>query len=64
MRSVGRRSLGEDRDIDAVAQQRVDLSIDHLGVPAAAATQEDGIVARAEPADEWPLADLSLGDEG
>lgn len=62
--AVGRRPLGEDRHINAAAEQRVDLSIDHLGVAAAAAAQENGVVARGEPADKRPAADLCLGDEG
>lgn len=63
VRAVGGRTLGEDGDILAGAEQRIDLGIDDLGVAAAAAAQEDRVGLRREPADERPGADLGLGDE-
>jgi hypothetical protein len=62
--AIGGRTLGENRDMLAAGQDFADLGIDHPGVAATAATQEDGVVPGRQPADQWPLADLGLGHEG
>ena len=64
MRAVGGGAFGEEGDVPLGVEQRVDLRVDHPGVAAAAAQQEDRVGLRRQPADHRPLPDFGLGDEG
>jgi len=61
---VGRRALGKYRDVLASCQHLCHLGIDDAGMATTAATQENRIVARRQPADQRPATDLFLGNEG
>jgi len=64
VRAVARRAFREYGDVNAGVEQGVDFAIHQARVAATAATQEDGVVALGEPADERPGADFRLRNEG
>lgn len=63
MGSVSGRAFGENGDVPARIEQRVNLGIDHLCMAATAAAQEDRVVPCRQPADEGPVADFGFGDK-
>ena len=64
MRAVGRRSLGKYRHMLALAENPGDFLINDLGVTTTAPAQKDRIVPGRQPADQGPVTDFFLGDEG
>ncbi len=61
---IRRRTLRKDRDMAPLVEQGGNFLIDDFCVAAAATAQEDRIVLRRQPADQRPVPDLRLGDEG
>ena len=64
VRAIGGRSLGKDGDVIALLEDGANLLVDDPGMAATAAAQENRIVARCQPADQRPVPDLLLGNEG
>ena len=59
--TIGRRSLGEYRDMLALSENFGDLGIDDPRMTTAPPTQENRIVPDREPTDNRPVPNLFLG---
>jgi len=64
MGAVGGGAFRKDGYVLAGGQDVGDFPVDELGVAAAAPFQEDGVVDSGQPADDRPMPDLFLGNEG
>jgi len=62
--AICRRTFRKYRDMTTTAKQLTNFLIDDLCVTAAASAQEDGVVFRRQPANDRPVPDLFLRDEG
>jgi len=62
--AVAGRPFGKDRDMLALGQHVGNLLIDDPGVAAAAPAQEDRVVFGGQPADQRPVPNFLLRDEG
>src|SRR5574337_1815255 len=62
--AVGRGAFRKDRHVAPCVEYPGDFRIDDPGMTPAAAAQEHRFISCREPADEGPVTDFGLGDEG
>jgi len=61
--AVGAGAFGEEQDGDGATQALGDLFGGGFGAGAAGAVDKEGAAGSGQGAEEWPAADLNLGDE-
>ena len=61
---IGRSTFGKNGNVFTCSKNVGDFLIDHTCMSTTASPQKNGLVARSQPAGQWPAPHILLGHEG